>query len=81
MHWVDPTLDDKLIWAPNRSGKFSVKSTYHLASNVSTGDFSLDVIWKVLWKMKIPERLKFLVWKIAVNGLPVRMNLINKLSL
>lgn len=43
MHWVDQQAEDKLVWVPNRTGKFSVNSAYRLATNVSAGDSQLDV--------------------------------------
>lgn len=60
---------DHFIWFPNSSGKFSTKSAYltdHKARFffLSTGPLSSSY-WKALWKLKIHERLKYLLWKIS----------------
>jgi len=53
----------------NSSGKFSTKSA-HLTDHkarfffLSTGPLSSSH-WKALWKLKIQERLKYLLWKIS----------------
>ena len=53
---------DRLIWAENRSGKFTVKSAYALALEEKTHCTKVDCsdelarrkIWKTIWHLKIP---------------------------
>ena len=70
---------DHLIWFPNSSGKFSTKSA-HLTDHkarfffLSTGHLSSSH-WKALCKLKIHERLKYLLWKISWEILPTKSTL------
>uniref|UniRef100_A0A2N9HPK1 Reverse transcriptase domain-containing protein n=1 Tax=Fagus sylvatica TaxID=28930 RepID=A0A2N9HPK1_FAGSY len=69
--------DDKLIWFPSRSGTFSTKIAFWIDQQPrfdNTGPLS-KAEWKSLWKLKIHDRLKLLLWKLAWNSLPTRDNL------
>lgn len=35
-------------------------------------------IWKILWKINVPQKLKHFLWKACNNILPVRENLVTK---
>jgi hypothetical protein len=68
---------DRWSWAPSPSGLFSVKSTHELVSTSSSGrtsPFSPEV-WFKLWGLKIQDRLKHLLWKIAWDILPSHVNI------
>ncbi|GLT53776.1 hypothetical protein SLA2020_270260 [Shorea laevis] len=65
------------FWAPNSSGLFSVTSAYDIAADLASlpsGPLS-SIDWKCLWKLKLQHRLKHLLWKVAWNILPTRMNI------
>ena len=71
--------EDSLIWIGNKRGVFTVKSAYHIAAKLqsdkdlgesSFGD-SRSIIWKKLWKMKLPPKIKIFAWRACVNSLPV----------
>lgn len=56
---------DKVIWRLQRNGSFSVKSAYS-----SCCDFgNTNPIFKLIWRLEVPERVKFFLWKIAHNRL------------
>ena len=70
--------EDSLIWIGNKRGVFTVKSAYHIAAKIqsdkdlgesSSGD-SRSIIWKKLWKMKLPPKIKIFAWRACVNSLP-----------
>ena len=72
--------DDKLIWMGNNQGEFTIKSAYHLAHSLvesrevaecSNGD-PFKPLWKILWRLKLPAKVKIFVWWACVNGLPTR---------
>ena len=66
---------DMLIWLPNAKGIFSIKSAYGVAfSNDSNGNQDLSH-WKTLWKARMLERIKMLLWRIGANAIPTRENL------
>ena len=72
--------EDKLIWMGNNRGDFSVKSAYHVAHDLieatdevecSLGD-PLKPLWKNLWRLNLPVKVKIFAWRAYVNGLPTR---------
>ncbi|KAK9984557.1 hypothetical protein SO802_034082 [Lithocarpus litseifolius] len=75
--------EDSLIWIGNKRGVFYVKSAYHIAlsfvdSNEEGECSSPDprtALWKRIWRLKIPQKLKIFTWRSCVNGLPTMLNL------
>ena len=76
-------LEDKLIWMGNSRGEFTVKSAYHITHCLvkgkddvgsSTGD-PLKPLWKRLWHLNLPTKIKIFAWRACVNGLPSREKL------
>lgn len=64
---------EKLIWVAHPQGKFTVRSAYYLQQGVMT---SVErIVWKKLWGMKLHERLKMFMWRVAQNILPTRCRL------
>jgi hypothetical protein len=65
------------FWASNASGLFSVGSAYDLvAKNFDATSGPLSTLdWNGLWSLKMQNRHKHLLWRIAWNVLPVRVNL------
>ena len=71
-------LEDKIIWLGNNQGEFTVKSAYHIAYNLieakkdgecSSGD-PYKSLWKRLWHLNLPAKVKIFAWRACVNGLP-----------
>ena len=69
---------DKLIWLGNKRGEFTVKSAYHIAFNLletkkggecSSGD-PYKSLWKRLWHLNLPTKVKIFAWRACINGLP-----------
>ncbi|KAK7833475.1 hypothetical protein CFP56_025618 [Quercus suber] len=66
---------DRLIWVESPSGKFMVKSAYRLAYEVNRGGGNADCsnpsarkkVWKGLWRMNLPHKVKHFSWKAARN--------------
>ena len=67
----------------NRRGEFSVKSAYHIAVNIvdsqAVGESSLgDVrapVWRKLWHLNLPAKIKIFTWRACLNALPTMQNL------
>ncbi|KAL0007666.1 hypothetical protein SO802_009168 [Lithocarpus litseifolius] len=69
---------DKLIWIPDAKGQFSIKSAYRTV--VEHGSCpNQPVAWMKLWKARLPERIKLLLWRIGAGCLPTKENLITRL--
>lgn len=51
---------DEAYWALENSGNFSTSSAYH---NTNLGNIAMqDEGWEKIWKLKIPNRIKTLLW-------------------
>ena len=74
---------DRLIWTGNRSGKFTVKSAYMLALEEKLHDTKADCsdelvrrrIWKSIWQMKTPQKIKHFSWKASWDILASKSSL------
>jgi hypothetical protein len=75
------TGNDYLAWHHERNGIFSVKSAYKLASDIqsgasiagtSTNDPGKRDMWNLVWKAKVPPKVKVFGWKLATNSLGVQ---------
>lgn len=76
--------EDTLAWHYEKSGVFTVRSAYRLAASLqdqanrpassSTNAADNRSIWDIIWKAKIPEKIKKFGWRIATNTLPTKLN-------
>ena len=73
---------DRLIWFPSGSGIYSVKSGYKTAvSNLATShsinqnqSTSISpLVWKWIWKIRVPPRIKHFLWKMASNAVATNL--------
>ncbi|KAF7128149.1 hypothetical protein RHSIM_Rhsim11G0140100 [Rhododendron simsii] len=76
--------EDKLTWVHSRSGNFTVKSGYHLAFQLteekdrgqdSSSSKLNSILWKKIWNLKSPPRLKHFLWRIIRNAVSTKENL------
>ena len=69
-----------------KNGSYSVASGYEIAFNF----FHLPLeaylvfyfnkaIWKSIWTLRVPAKIKTLVWKVTHNGVPVKQQLRNRI--
>ncbi|CAL8167914.1 unnamed protein product [Prunus armeniaca] len=78
--------EDKLIWHYDQSGKYSVMSGYMVAcmkkqrENGMEGSSTQDgtFLWKKLWSLQVPNKIKFFLWRCIWGFLPSRKNLYHK---
>ena len=61
--------EDCLAWIASNSGLFSVKFAYWL-SRVESPPSNINAVRGQIWKTKIHEHFKMLLWRIAANLLP-----------
>ena len=74
---------DTLIWSTTSNGKFSVRSAYKIAmetkvqpdSGSCSDNSNMKTFWKVLWGLKIPNKVKHFGWRACKNILPTLSNL------
>ena len=73
---------DLLVWPLTPTGDYSVRSAYRLlesnAWRANPGSSSLDgqsKVWKWIWKIKTPNRIRHFIWRAARDSLPTKQNL------
>jgi hypothetical protein len=81
-------FDDFLAWHGTRSGVFSVKSAYHVewkhqfngvtCRSLITGTSLNNPIWKILWKLQVPAKVKIYCWRIMHGIIPMKAILFNR---
>uniref|UniRef100_A0A2N9ISW0 Reverse transcriptase zinc-binding domain-containing protein n=1 Tax=Fagus sylvatica TaxID=28930 RepID=A0A2N9ISW0_FAGSY len=69
---------DKLVWIHNHKGNFTVKSAINAKFNYD--EEPDEVNWKGLWKLKLHDRYKMLIWRIASGSLPTKLSLALKMG-
>ncbi|KAK4421775.1 hypothetical protein Salat_2128100 [Sesamum alatum] len=77
-----PVTSSAVVWRRTKNGKFSEKSTYSLlveiearevASSSRTSPTSVanpGKLWRCLWSLPVPPRVKVLGWKICSEAVP-----------
>ncbi|XP_050145591.1 uncharacterized protein LOC126621231 [Malus sylvestris] len=68
----DPTLKDRLVWPFEKKGAYSVKSGYHWAVsrthihknvNPHRSDMIPTQLWKCMWSLEVPQKIRVFMWK------------------
>ena len=72
---------DCLVWPKSSDGDYSVKSAYRmLATEVINGAPSSSngegsKVWKSIWKIRAPPKIKHFMWRAAKDSLPSKQNI------
>uniref|UniRef100_A0A452XQ96 Reverse transcriptase zinc-binding domain-containing protein n=1 Tax=Aegilops tauschii subsp. strangulata TaxID=200361 RepID=A0A452XQ96_AEGTS len=76
--------EDCIAWHAERSGIFSVKSAYRLATRIkqrdnvpaSSSSCAADgrSIWNLIWKSNVPQKVKVTGWRIATESVATKQN-------
>ncbi|KAJ4963124.1 hypothetical protein NE237_023063 [Protea cynaroides] len=83
---------DRLIWKGTKNGRFTVKSAYHLLSNLkeaklfsSPTSFKVvkwrmvpNIIWKQIWNCKTLPKIKEFLWRSCGQGVASSEGLIRR---
>ena len=72
--------EDKIIWKAERHGRYSVHNAYRLCVTelVDSSYNWRSWYWSGIWKLKVPPKVKNLVWRMCCGCLPTRVRLLNK---
>ena len=84
-----PEMEDWIAWHFDSKGLFSVKSAYRLGislkderagriTSTSASPSNTNPIWKKIWSLKLPGKVKVFTWRLCYNSLPTRMNIKRK---
>ncbi|GAU50504.1 hypothetical protein TSUD_409790 [Trifolium subterraneum] len=72
------SIDDAFIWTSNKNGSYTTKSGYNwllsLQNLVTPHNPSLS--WSWIWKLQLPEKIKFFFWLACHNSVPT-LSLLN----
>jgi hypothetical protein len=81
-------FDDFLAWCFTKHGRYTVRSGYHVQwkhqFGASAGLLALpggsinNPVWKTLWKLKIPSKVKIFIWRALHGILPLKCILANR---
>ena len=74
---------DSVVWLHTENGKYSVKFGYHVARKVMRKDDGFgssngvggQQVWKKIWQLHMPNKLKIFGWRACQDILPTRVNL------
>ena len=79
-------VSDSIIWLHNKNGMFLVKSAYKVARRMrgegsraeSSGGCVGKLVWPVLWKLYVPNKIKIFGWWACNDILPTKCNLVRR---
>ncbi|KAK9995675.1 hypothetical protein SO802_020361 [Lithocarpus litseifolius] len=77
---------DSVVWLHTKNGKYSVKFGYHVARKVMRNDDGVgslvgvggQQIWKKIWQLHVPNKIKIYEWRACQDILPSRVNLVQR---
>ena len=71
-----------LIWPLTPDGHYSVRSAYHMLSEDesrqepgSSSSKNSHQVWKSIWKIRTPNKIRHFIWRAARDSLPTKQNL------
>lgn len=69
--------EDKLVWKAAKSGNYSVRSAYRICVTDIADNSHLHVPgrWNLIWKLKVPPKIKNFVWHVCRGCFPTRTRL------
>ena len=78
--------EDRLCWHFTSNGFYSVKSAYHLlraqmkVNNPSSSGGSGRSLWRKIWGLDVPNRIRLFGWRLSVGALPTRGNIARRIQ-
>ena len=75
---------DYLVWPLSPDGSYTIKTAYHmLASEVlnsspSSSSGMAGNVWKRIWKIRTPQKIKHFIWRAVKDSLPTKQNLVRR---
>ena len=81
-------FDDFIAWHFSKNGKYSVRPGYHIqwkskfGANSSQlalpGGSAINPVWKTIWQLKIPSKVKIFIWRSLHGIVPLKCILANR---
>jgi len=72
--------DDKILWKAERNRRYSVRSAYRLCVTelIDSSCLWRPGYWSGIWNLKVPPKVKNLLWRMCRGCLPTRVCLLDK---
>ena len=67
---------DVWYWLHDPCGVYSVRSCYKLLTHRDNDSFTC--VWRSLWKLEVPSKVRNFLWRAATNVLPTASNLVHR---
>lgn len=76
-------IEDKHVWSATTNGLFSVRSAYRIAQQLQESEDRgqgsdntvMTGLWKTIWNLKCPCKLRSFAWRACKNILPTKTRL------
>lgn len=80
---IDVKIQDKFVWHFINNRIYSVRSGYNhfVVRNLieaSPSSNIMEAVWKNLWNLSIPRKIKIFIWRAIHNIIPTNLNLHNR---
>lgn len=62
-----PEGQDRILWHGENDGRYTAAFAYKL---LTENDQPLSRLWKLVWRCKAPEKVRFFLWLVAREALP-----------
>ena len=81
---------DSVIWGWTNNGRFTIKSAYGVAQKwlkecskrselgSCSNNSKMKVIWKVVWQLQCPSKIRHFLWNACKNILPTKNRLMGR---
>jgi len=72
--------EEKIIWKAERHGRYSIRNAYRLCvSELIDSSYNYRPgYWTGIWNLKVPPKVKNLIWRMCRGCLPTRVRLLDK---
>uniref|UniRef100_A0A803MYL9 Reverse transcriptase zinc-binding domain-containing protein n=1 Tax=Chenopodium quinoa TaxID=63459 RepID=A0A803MYL9_CHEQI len=67
--------EDRVYWRPTKNGQFTVRSCYWMLRLGGNTDNTSEDIWKSVWHMSAPPKLKHFIWNALKGNMAVKLRL------
>ena len=71
--------EDVMIWLLSSSGCYSVRNAYcmlmeaeNFALSSSSSPMAINAIWKKIWKLKVPNKVRHFLWRVVKDSFPAK---------
>ncbi|KAK2370998.1 hypothetical protein QL285_083995 [Trifolium repens] len=73
--FLESVQSDKITWKHEKNRLYTVKSAYRacIVNNSNREQDHVDGRWQLIWRSKVPPKIKKILWQVCRNCLPTRV--------